>query len=149
MIKTRLVTNALVQLLAQASGKPVGEGVIPAGDPTEYYILHFIDRQTHGAPFSDLNEDCCLTYQVDCVSGRDLADPDSHGTQDQMEWLCDKAREVFLGRDPVTRAWLHDLVVPGARVIARCPDVEAGGTPDAADGIMVSASRFRFDLTSA
>lgn len=148
MIKTRLVTNALVTLLATGTGKPVGEGVIPDGNPTEYYILHFIDRQTSGAPFSDLNEDCSLIYQVNCISARDLAAPDSHGTQDQMEWLADTAREVLLGRNPVTRAWLHALAVSGARVIGRAAEVEAGGTPDAADGIMSSASRFRFDLTS-
>jgi hypothetical protein len=127
----------------------VGEGKVPDGDPTEYYILHFIDRQTSGAPFSDLHEDCSIVYQVDCISARDLTDPDSYGTQDQMEWLGDKAREVLIGRDPGTRRWLHDLTVPDARVIARAPDAEAGGTPDAADGIMSSASRYRFDLTSA
>lgn len=149
MIRTRLVTNALNALLEAGSGMPVGEGVIPDGNPSEYYILHFIDRQTHGAPMTDLNEDCTLIYQVDCISARDISDPDSHGTQDQMEWLGDKAREVFLGRDPVTRKWLHDLVVPGARVIGRGPGAEAGGTPDAPDGIMSSASRFSFELTTA
>jgi hypothetical protein len=148
VIETRLVTNALKALLAEGSGKPVGEGVKPEGDPSAYYILHFIDRQTHGAPYADLNEDCTLIYQVDAVSGRDVTDPDSYGTQEQMEWLADKARTVFLGRDPVTRRWLHDLVVPGVRVMGRAPEVEAGGTPGAADGIMSSASRFRFDLTS-
>lgn len=148
MIKTRLVTNALKALLAEGSEKPVGEGVKPEGDPSEYYILHFIDRQTYGAPYADLNEDCTLIYQVDSVSGRDVTDPDSYGTQDQMEWLVDKAREVLIGRDPVTRRWLYELAVPGGRVMGRAPDVDAGGTPDAADGIMSSASRFRLDLTS-
>lgn len=148
MIKTRLVTNALRTLLATASGKDVGAGRMPEGTPTEYYLLQFIDRQTSGAPFSDLNEDCTLIYQVTSVSAPDRSDPDSYGTQDQMEWLNDKAREVILGRDPATGLWLHPLTIAGAKVIGRAPEVEAGGTPDAPDGIMSSATRFRFDLTT-
>lgn len=149
MIENRVVTNALRTLLETASGKPVGRGAIPPGSPDHYYILDRIARNTSGAPYSDLNEDATLIYQVTCVSARNLADPDSYGTQDQMEWLEDKAREVFIGRDPVTRRWLHPLTIPGARVLARRPDVEAGGTPDAVDGIMSSASRYAFDLTAA
>lgn len=149
MISTREVTNALATLLETASGKPVGRGAMPEGSPSHYYILDYIDRQTSGAYYSDLNEDATLIYQVRSVSGRDLSDPDSYGTQDQMEWLADTAREVFLGRDPVTRQWLHPLTVPGGRILARRPDIEAGGTPDAPDGIMSSASRFAFDLQSA
>jgi hypothetical protein len=149
VIETRQVTDALATLLQSASGKPVGRGAMPDGDHDHYYILYSVDRQTSGAPFSDLNEDATLVYQVTCVSARSQADPDSYGTQDQMEWLADKARDVFLGRDPLTRRWLHPLTIPGARVIARRPDMEAGGTPDAVDGIMSSASRFAFDLSSA
>lgn len=149
MISTREVTNALAEFLEDVTGRPVGRGAIPEGNPDHYYILDRIDRQTSGAPYSDLNEDATFIYQVRCVSARNLADADSYGTQDQMEWLEDKAREAFLGRDPVTRAWLHPLAITGARVLARRPDVEAGGTPDAVDGIMSSASRFAFHLQAA
>ncbi|MFD8777523.1 hypothetical protein [Streptomyces sp. NPDC059916] len=147
MIPTRPFTIALRTLLATATALPVGPGHAPDGPPP-YYLLHFIDRQTHGAPISDLNEDCTLVYQVDSVSGPDPRRPDSHGTQDQMEWLADKAREAILGRDPATGLWLHPLTVPGIKVMGRAPGAEAGGTPDAADGIMSSSSRYVFELTS-
>lgn len=149
MIRTRPFTTALAGLLATASQKPVGLGRRPDGAPTHYYILWRIDRATGGAPFSDLNEDATLIYQVTCVSAPDPADPDSFGTQDQLEWLEDKAREVILGRSTATGVWLHPITVPGIKVMSRLPDVEPGGTPDPTDGIMSSNSRFRFDLTSA
>jgi len=148
MIRTRPFTDALAAALATASGKPVGKGRRPDGNPTNYYILWRIDRQTSGAPFSDLNEDATLVYQVTSVSAPDPTDPGSYGTQSQLEWLEDKAREVILGRNPATGGWLHDIQADGIKVMARRADVEAGGTPDPPDGIMSSASRFAFDLTS-
>jgi hypothetical protein len=148
VIKSRVFTDALITTLATASGKPVGHGRRPDGNPTNYYIVYRVDRTTGGAPFSDLNEDATLIYQVTSVSAPDPQDPDSFGTQSQLEWLEDKAREVILGRSPVTGQWLHDLNPTGMKVIARRPDVEPGGTSDPADGIMSSAIRFAFDLTS-
>ncbi|QKW31525.1 hypothetical protein HUT11_35780 (plasmid) [Streptomyces seoulensis] len=148
MISSRTVTDAVAAMLATGSGKPVGKGRQPAGNPAAYYILWRIDRQTYGAPYSDRNEDATLVYQVTSVSAPDPRNPDSFGTQDQLEWLEDKARDVILGRDPTTGLWLHTLTVPGARIISREPDTEAGGTPDPSDGIMSSASRYTLRLTS-
>jgi len=148
VIISRVFTNALAAALAAGSGKPVGRGRRPDGNPDHYYILYRLPRQTDGAYFTDLNEDATITYQVTCVSAQDTGVPGSFGTQDQLEWLEDKAREVILGRDPVTRDWLHDITAPGIRVLARRADVEAGGTSDPTDGIMSSASRFVFDLSS-
>ena len=148
MIKSRVFTDTIITALAAGSGKPVGHGRRPDGNPTSYFILYRVDRQTSGAPFSDLNEDATLIYQVTSVSAPDPEDPNSFGTQSQLEWLEDKAREVFLGRDPVTGQWLHALAPPGMKVIGRRPDAEPGGTADPADGIMSSAIRFAFDLTS-
>ncbi|MDX2999139.1 hypothetical protein [Streptomyces scabiei] len=149
MIDSRVFTNALIDLLATASGKEVGRGRHPDGQPTHYYIVYRVDRQTTGAPLSDLNEDATLVYQVTCVSGPDPDDPDSYGTQAQLEWLEDTARKIILGRVPGTRQWLHALNPPGIRVMSRRSDVEPGGTPDPTDGIMSSASRFAFDVNSA
>ncbi|MFJ9420685.1 hypothetical protein [Streptomyces sp. NPDC101249] len=148
MISTREVTAAFIAMLATGTGKPVGEGTKPEGDHTEYYIVHTITRQTSGAPMTDLSEDCTIVYQVDHISAADLTLPGSHGTQDQMEWLADTARAVILARHPITRTWLHPLTVPGARVIGRAADTEVGGTADATDGIMSSASRFAITLNS-
>ena len=148
MIQSRVFTNALAAALEAGTGKPVGKGRHPDGNPDHYYILYRLPRQTDGAPYTDLNEDATITYQVTSVSARATDLPDSFGTLEQLEWLEDKAREVLLGRNPVTRQWLHPINAPGIRVLARRADVEAGGTPDATDGIMSSASRFVFDLSS-
>ncbi|MCX4885863.1 hypothetical protein [Streptomyces sp. NBC_00847] len=148
MIDTHPFTTALAALLATASGRPVGEGRRPDGDPSSYYILYFITRTTDGAPFSDLNEDAELTYQVSAVSGPDPDDPDSYGTQDQLQWLDDKARRAILERDPNTRRWINALTVAGCRVTGRRAAGEAGETPDPSDAIMSSAQRFTFTVTS-
>ncbi len=148
MIQSRVFTNALITTLTTGSGKPVGRGKQPDGNPTNYYILYRVDRATDGAVFSDLNEDATLVYQVTSVSAPDPTKPDSYGVQEQLEWLEDKARQVLLGRDPVTGRWLHDITATGIKVMARRPDAEPGGTSDPADGIMSSAIRFAFDLTS-
>lgn len=148
LIETRPFTNALRAMLEAGTGKPVGKGRRPDGNPSRYYILYRVDRTTEGAQYSDLNEDATLIYQVTAVSGPDPNDPDSYGTQDQLEWLEDKARTVILGRDPATGAWLYPLAVDGVRIMARLPETEPGGTPDPTDGIMSSASRFAFKLNS-
>ncbi|MCX5000989.1 hypothetical protein [Streptomyces longwoodensis] len=148
MIKSRVFTDAYATTLTNVSGKPVGRGRQPDGRPDAYYILWRVDRQTSGAPFTDLNEDATLIYQVTCISAPDTTDPDSHGAQNQLEWLEDKAREVTLARDPATGLWLHTITAPGIKVMGRRADAEAGGTSDPTDGIMSSALRFAFDLTS-
>lgn len=150
MIDTGPVTKSLIALLADATGKPVGEGTRPhaMADPSHYYIVYFITRTSDGSPYADLNEDATLTYQITSVSGPDPADPDSYGTQDQLQWLDDHARRAILERNPVTRRWLHDMPVPGARVIGRAHAGEAGETPDATDAIMSSAQRFTISVTS-
>lgn len=148
MIENRVFTDALIGMLAAATGTPVGDGRHPDGTPDHYYILYRVDRVTSGAPYSDLNEDATLVYQITSVSAPDPNDPDSFGARNQLEWLEDKARTAVLGRDPASRRWLHDITAPGIKVMARRPGAEPGGTPDATDGIMSSAIRFAFDLTS-
>ncbi|MFJ9988563.1 hypothetical protein ACIQUD_31900 [Streptomyces globisporus] len=150
MIKRAPVTMAFSALLASATGIPVGRGRKPDGNHHRYYLLHSIGATYSGAPYSDLNEDASFVYQLTPVSGPDPTRPDSYGVADQAEWMADKGREVAYGRDPATGLWLHQLVIPGARVIGRGPDSsEPGGSSDPADAIMSYVQRFRFDLTSA
>ncbi|MGS2592122.1 hypothetical protein [Streptomyces hebeiensis] len=147
MIARLPVTTALAELVTTATGFPVGRGQKPSQDPP-YYLLHSIHAQVSGAPFADRGEDSSLVYQLTAVSGPDPARPGSYGVADQAELMADRARTAILGRDPTTGRWLHDLTVPGARVIGRNLDVEAGAASDASDGIMSYALRIRLDLTS-
>ncbi|MCI3279091.1 hypothetical protein [Streptomyces cylindrosporus] len=149
MIDKRPFTKALAALIAAATGKQVGEGRRPDGAGlSHYYILYALPGTFSGAPISDLTEDATLTYQVTSVSGPDPADPDSYGTQDQLQWLDDKARRAILERNPVTGKWLNPLAAPGIKVMSRQHAGEAGETPDATDAIMSSAQRFTFQVTS-
>ncbi|MFE4915803.1 hypothetical protein ACFRCX_30325 [Streptomyces sp. NPDC056652] len=149
MIARLPVTLALSALITTATGFLVGRGRQPtAGATPPYYLLYSITADLAGAPFSDRNEDATYLYQVTAVSGPDPTKPDSYGVADQAELMADRARTAILGRDPATGLWLHELTVPGARVIGRSLDIEAGGTSDPSDAIMSYVQRFRLDLTS-
>lgn len=149
MISRRPVTMALSALLTSATGLPVGRGALPPGQDPPYYVLRLVDHSTSGAPLADDNEDASLVYQVDSISGPDPDISGSTGSEDQAEWMADKARQILLGRDPVTGLWLHALTVPGAKVIRRSLETEPGGTNDPADAIIHGVQRFRLDLTPA
>ena len=148
MIRKRLVTNAVAQMLASGSGKPVGKGKMPQADPP-YYILYSLDTELSGAPLADENEDASFVYQITSVSGPDPTVVSSGGSEDQTEWLADKSREVFLARDPATGLWVNQLVIAGYKNYCRELDTEPGGTSDPADAIISYVQRFRFDLTPA
>jgi hypothetical protein len=105
--------------------------------------------EVSGAPFADENEDASIVYQITSVSGPNPDVPNSAGSMEQTEWMADKAREVFLARSPATGLWLHQLVVPGVKVMTRSLETEPGGTNDPADAIIGYVQRFRLDLTPA
>ncbi|MFD7867315.1 hypothetical protein [Streptomyces sp. NPDC059783] len=149
MIDRQPVSKALAALLATASGRPVGRGKKPTTAGQHYYVLYALDTTLGGAPLADMGEDLSPVYQVTSVSGPDPTKPGSVGDMDQVEWMADKARQAFLGRDPATGLWLHALTIPGVSVMGRSLDVEAGATSDATDGIISYVQRFRFDLTPA
>jgi hypothetical protein len=71
VIARRPVTNAVVALLATASGLPVGRGKVPAGEPDPpYYIVYAMPLEVSGAPFADENEDASIVYQITSVSAK-------------------------------------------------------------------------------
>jgi hypothetical protein len=141
------VTQAVAELLQQATGLPVGLSHMPKAQPP-YYVLYSVDTQLDGAPFSDLNEDMSVVYQITSVSGPDEKVISSTGTLEQAEFMADKARAAFLRRNPVTGRWETALEVTGARVMCRELETEPGGTSDPTDAIISYVQRFRFDLTS-
>lgn len=154
MIEKRLVTNWFVETLAAGSGLPVGRGRQPAtAEHPPYYLVYSVDTTTGGAPLADLNEEASLVYQVTSVSGPDPDVEQSTATQDQTEWMADKARSTFLARDPATGLWLRAFTVPGVSCMTRTLEAEwggqPGGTPEQESGIMTYVQRFRFALTTA
>jgi hypothetical protein len=154
VIEKRLVTDWVASTLATASGMAVGRGSVPRGDADPpFYLLYSVDTTVGGAPLADLNEDASLVYQITSVSGPDPEVPQSTAWLSQLEWMADKARSTFLGRDPATGLWLHPLLIPGISCMGRRLDVEWGGQPggtsEQESGIMTYVQRFRFDLTPA
>ena len=139
---------AVATMLSETTGFPVGRGQKPQGEPP-YYILYSLDTQLDGAPFTDLNEDASLVWQVTSVSGPSSSVISSTGFQDQTELMADKARKAFLERNPATGQWVNPLTVDGYRVMCRELETEPGGTSDPSDAIISYVQRFRIDWTPA
>jgi len=148
VIQKRLATKAVAALLSTACGLPVGRGQKPQGEPP-YYILYSLDTALSGAPFTDMNEDASLVWQVTSVSGPSSTVISSTGYLDQAELMADKARTALLERDPATRRWKNQLEVPGYRDMCRELETEPGGTSDPTDAIISYVQRFRIDWTPA
>ena len=149
MIEKHLATKAFADLLATASGLPVGRGQKPANTQPPYYILYSLDTQVSGAPFTDLSEDASLVWQITSVSGPNSAVISSAGYLDQAELMADKARKAVLERNPITRKWVNPLSVPGYRDMCRELETEPGATSDPTDAIISYVQRFRIDWTPA
>jgi hypothetical protein len=148
VIQKCLATKAVAALLSTACGLPVGRGQKPQGEPP-YYILYSLDTALSGAPFTDMNEDASLVWQVTSVSGPSSTVISSTGYLDQAELMADKARTALLERDPATRRWKNQLEVPGYRDMCRELETEPGGTSDPTDAIISYVQRFRIDWTPA
>lgn len=154
MIEKRLITNWVVATLETASQLPVGRGHQPASaDDPPYYLVYSVDTSVGGAPLADRSEEASVVYQVTSVSGPDLDVAQSTASQDQTEWMADRARTAFLARDEATGLWLHPLTVPGVSCMTRALEVEWGGVPGGTSeqeaAIMTYVQRFRFALTTA
>ncbi|MFF7476680.1 hypothetical protein [Streptomyces sp. NPDC008092] len=139
---------AVATMLGEVTGLPVGRGQKPQGEPP-YYILYSLDTNLSGAPFTDLNEDASLVWQVTSVSGPSSSVISSTGFLDQAELMADKARAAFLERNQVTGQWVNSLTVPGYKAMCRELEAEPGGTSDPSDAIISYVQRFRIDWTPA
>lgn len=153
MIEKRLITQWLVATLEAASGLPVGQGRQPTdGSPPPYYLVYSVDTGLSGAPLADRNEQASLVYQITSVSGPDPDIAESTADLSQTEWMADKARAAFLGRDPSTGLWLRPFTVPDVSCMTRSLEVEwgqqPGGTSEQESAIMTYVQRFRFNLTT-
>lgn len=149
MIERRLVSDALIAMLRSASPAPVGDGVLPPGNPTGYHIFTLVDFMRSGAPYADQNEDATAVAQVTSISAPDRTRPGSIGTRAQAEGLGDKVDRAYLGRDPATGLWLYAFNLAGVKCRSREGETSTGAMPDPGDGIINLVQRFRFDLTPA
>jgi hypothetical protein len=154
MIARQLVTKAVTQLLADVTGKPVGQLTAPLNaatgkpHPPPYTLLYPLDHLTDDQTLADQHATAISTYQVTVVSGPDPANPNSRGTVEQAEWLMDKARTVVARAPDGAPGYLHPLTIPGATCYQR-EATEAGATSAPEDAIITSVIRFRFYLDSA
>jgi hypothetical protein len=154
VIEKRLVTDWVETTLSTAAAMPVGRGRVPTlSSVPPYYLLYSVDTHVSGAPLADMSEDGSFVYQITSVSGPDPAFPQSTADLDQLEWMADKARTTFLGRNPTTGLWSYPFTVAGLSCMTRSLDVEWGGQPGGTSeqeaAIMTYVQRFRFNLTPA
>lgn len=103
-----------------------------------YFIVYPLTAGLSGPPFgAGRHDDVEWLYQVSAYSERG----------DQLEWMRDKALEVFLGKAP-DGTWLHDLAVPGMKIMERNL-AEDSGIGESAGGIIPSDLRFSLLVTPA
>lgn len=133
----REFADGLITALATATGRPVGDGVVPDGATVPYLVVHSIDGGSWlGAPFLGDETEAELVWQVDSVGER----------RDQAEWMADKVRETILGRANNATTWSTALTAPsGWKVNGRRSEAPPGpATPAGAppDTIWSVAERF-------
>lgn len=103
----RPLTAALVQFLANRTGRPIGEGTAPFDAQVPYAVVYPLPGgNTWGPTYTGPDEGADVPYQVTCVGLRD----------DQAQWMADRVRQAMVGR---TDGQLVPLVVPGMTVLDR------------------------------
>ncbi|MBC9717809.1 hypothetical protein H9Y04_35290 [Streptomyces sp. TRM66268-LWL] len=116
------LTRALRTLVADATGRPCGLGVLPRGPDGRaadfpYAILDSLPGEFSGPGFADWHADVSWSYQVTSVGER----------ADQVEWLADRVRSALVDR--VDGRWRYALAPPEMRVIDRELSVDGAGDP--------------------
>ncbi|MFG2143666.1 hypothetical protein ACGFRG_05625 [Streptomyces sp. NPDC048696] len=140
MIDRAPVSKALQELIAKATGRPCGLGVLPlvGGQPAPvpYTVLYPLGGSVGGAPLADASEDADLDYQVTAVAAR----------TDQAEWIADRTRNGVVGRT-ASGAWQQALDTPGVDVWARELSMDKGVEPQTGEGIVAYVQRYRLRAT--
>lgn len=134
----RLLTLAVRDLFATATGRPIGILKAPAPLPgatapaLPYGILYPIDGTTYPNPsFADAYTDASIPYQVSSFGA----------AYEQVEGMADLLRQAALN------AVSHPLLVDGYVVMARDID-SAASTPESVGAELFSVvERFRFTIT--
>ncbi|WP_431770887.1 hypothetical protein [Streptomyces cucumeris] len=141
------VTRALAALVEKTTGRPCGIGELPrvegksGWEPAAcpYTILDSLPAEFGGPPLWDWHADAAWSYQITSVGERG----------DQVEWLADRVRSGIVGR--TDGRWVHDLLIPEARLIDRELTYDAGGEPSvsAAGAIVSYVQRVTITVTPA
>ncbi len=123
---------ALVTVL-QTTGRPVGDGVAPAGSPP-YSILWDLPGGALDGPVGDPNADLDMPFQVTCV-GR---------VADEARRMADKVRLALLTSAVVVSGRAVMRVAPDGGLGSVERDDDTGGPP-----LWYCAPRFRLLTTPA
>lgn len=105
---TTPVTDAVVALVADGTGRPVGTAVLPAGAEPPFAVVYQLPGgDTWGPGLADPDAGFALLYQITSVAVY----------RDDVEAHADTVRHVLLDR--AGGAFVTPLVVPGMVVIDR------------------------------
>lgn len=155
MIQRQTVTKSVAQLLATATGKPVGVGKVPINAatgqpyPPPYTLLYPLDHDSTDGTLADRGAAAVSTYQATFVSGPVPGQSNSAGTVEQAEWLADKGRTGVMARPADgSPGYVNPITIPGINCFYR-EATDAGATSDQNDAIMTTVIRFRFHLETA
>ena len=151
MIQRLPVTLGLQALLEQLTGRPVGLRTVPIdadGQPVlpPYTLLDPLDRLDDDNTLADNGKAAIVNYQATFVSGPATGKPDSHGGDEQAQWLADRGWKVVERPANGSPGYAHTLNVGPGVGCNRREAREAGGTSDPADGIISSVIRYRLYL---
>lgn len=151
MIDRLPVTLGFQALLASLTEHPVGLGTVPLDDngtpvPPPYTLLDSLDKTDDDGTLADNNTAAIANYQATFVSGPVTGEPNSRGGVEQAQWMADRGWKVVQRPADGSPGYAHILNAgPGVGCWHR-EAREAGGTPDAQDGIMTSVIRYRLYL---
>lgn len=135
MIDPGEIVNAVIEALAAATGRPVGDGKAPPDRSLPYHVVRTIPGGSTDGSMGDPNADLELPIQIDTVAGtRDGAD---HGAT--------RARSVILGR--LNGTWAVPLEGEGWRVYFREHDGYGGA--DGEGEVYLAPERYRLHVTPA
>ena len=147
MIERGAVTKALQTALVTLTGKPVGIRSVPINPATgkpylpPYTLLYPLDHSSNDNTVADRHTTAVSDYQATFVSGP----RDSRGTDEQAQWLADRARKLIERPAGGAPGYAHALTIPGVTCYRR-EAREAGGTSDPNDAIITSVIRYRLFL---
>lgn len=129
-IERRLVTDRLLAVLAEATGRAVGDNEPPVdGAVAPWTVLFSLNGGAWEDSLLNPERDANFVYRVTSV-GESRA---------SAEWMGDAVREVMVGIDPETGVRLWPIVDPEAGVVVA--SVDMAGPPAGAEAVGESTTR--------